>query len=64
MRLQGNFSFPSAHEAKAYCWVLFFLVQSKILKILRPNKSIQTFGISLDYYKVLVATNIHVLLSF
>ena len=25
---QGNFSFPSAHEAKANCLVLFFLVQS------------------------------------
>ena len=25
---QGNFSFSSKHEAKAYCLVLFFLLQN------------------------------------
>ena len=25
VRKQGNFSFPSAHEAKAFCFALFFL---------------------------------------
>ncbi len=32
VREQGNFSFPSAHEAKAYCLVLFFLSKAKSIR--------------------------------
>ncbi|MGJ8738825.1 hypothetical protein, partial [Zobellia laminariae] len=32
VRRQGNFSFPSAHEAKAYCFDFFFLFKAKSIR--------------------------------
>ena len=32
VRRQGNFSFPCAHEAKAYCLVYFFLSKAKSIR--------------------------------
>ncbi|TVZ15605.1 hypothetical protein JM81_1853 [Maribacter sp. MAR_2009_72] len=48
VRRQGNFSFPSAHEAKAYCLDLFFLSKAKSIRFSDFINIHRPFGLALQ----------------